>query len=273
MRAARMREIRIKADEFRENCKVIRYSIIDLFSECERMGYRVIRYPIGESGILGFVQIRDHEKIIFSNSSARLSREIFSIAHEIGHILLHISEHSTVFIDPLENLSNETQDIVEQEANYFAACLLMPADEVKKYIDYVMNNKELENWTAFDIAQMMTAFNVSFETAVNRLVNLKIIGSSVRMRLDNEKNKIKVTRLLKILGGNSRLNVATEEKKIPGEYLKWVVDNYNHKVIPKETLERALDFFDVTVEDIADEICVKEETEEDLDDLIGRLPD
>ena len=42
---SRKREIRIKADYFRTNCKIGRYGIINLFKECERMGYKLVRYP------------------------------------------------------------------------------------------------------------------------------------------------------------------------------------------------------------------------------------
>ena len=43
----RRREIRIKADGFREKCKVSRYGIMNLFKECERCGYKLLRYPLG----------------------------------------------------------------------------------------------------------------------------------------------------------------------------------------------------------------------------------
>ena len=52
---SRTREIRIKADYFRANCKIGRYGIINLFKECERMGYKLVRYPLGENADLGFM--------------------------------------------------------------------------------------------------------------------------------------------------------------------------------------------------------------------------
>ena len=55
MQETRKREIRIKADSFRANCKIGRYGIIDLFKECERMGYKLLRYPLGENAVLGFM--------------------------------------------------------------------------------------------------------------------------------------------------------------------------------------------------------------------------
>ena len=54
MKDTRKREIRIKAEAFREKCKVSRYGIIDLFKECERCGYQLLRYPLGEEADLRF---------------------------------------------------------------------------------------------------------------------------------------------------------------------------------------------------------------------------
>lgn len=55
MQDSRKREIRIKADYFRANCKISRYGIINLFKECERMRYKLVRYPLGENADLGFM--------------------------------------------------------------------------------------------------------------------------------------------------------------------------------------------------------------------------
>ena len=54
MLSKRKREIRIQADSFREKCKISRYGIIDLFKECDRIGYKLLRYPLGENADLGF---------------------------------------------------------------------------------------------------------------------------------------------------------------------------------------------------------------------------
>ena len=61
MQDTRKREIRIKADSFRANCKIGRYGIIDLFKECERMDYILLRYPFGENADLGFMTKRDND--------------------------------------------------------------------------------------------------------------------------------------------------------------------------------------------------------------------
>jgi hypothetical protein len=165
-------------------------------------------------------------------------------------------------------------DNVETEANYFAACLLMPEDKVSKYISLEMAYKQNDKWAALDIAKIMTTFNVSFDMVLNRLESLGRINAAIKSRLESEKNQNKVSNLIRMIGGNNKLNLATNEKQIPSEYMEWVVDNYNNGVISQETLEKSLDYFDVSIDDISDEIHpVQREENDNLDDLIGGMDD
>ena len=117
MQENRKKEIRIEADAFREKCKVSRYGIIDLFRECDRLGYKLLRYPLGEEADLGFTMKKDNDIVIFTNSCSRLSREIFTLAHEIGHAVLHM-EKGFSFIDNAVTISGGSTDEKEKEANY-----------------------------------------------------------------------------------------------------------------------------------------------------------
>lgn len=272
MQNARKREIRIKADSFREKCKISRYGIIDLFKECERCGYKLIRYPLGEDADLGFTLKKDNDIIIFTNTCSRLAREIFTLAHEIGHVVLHL-ETMASFVDDSVTISGRSTDEKEQEANYFAACLLMPEDEISKFLDLVMEDFEQSGLKAMDIARIMSEFNVSFETALNRLESLGKISLPQKIQLDCERNQIRVGNLLRSVGGNSRLNEASGIIYIPWEYIDYVIYNYNHNAIPKETLEKVLDCYQLTIEDISDKLVEHTEEEDDLDALIGGLDD
>ena len=267
----RKREIRKKADSFREKCKVSRYGIIDLFRECERLGYKLIRYPLDENADLGLVLRKDNDIVIFINSSSRLSREIFTLAHEIGHIILHIDTENT-FIDNQKTITDGSKDEKEQEANYFAACLLMPEDEVDRFIDLELPDFK-NGLSAIDIARMMSEFNVSYEMTLNRLESLGKIEKEQRIRLDTERTKISVGNLLRSIGGNARLNLAEKETDLPYEYIDYAIYNYNHNVIPKETLEKVLGYYHLSLEDINDRLMIYTESEDHLDELIGGLED
>ncbi len=274
----RRKEIRVKAEAFRERCKVSRYGIIDLFKECDRCGFKLLRYPLGETADLGFAMKRDQDVILFTNTSIRLSREIFTLAHEIGHIQLHIEDMEEersreAFIDDTITIAGRSIDDKEQEANYFAVCLLMPSDEVEKFLDLEIDNFSKNTISAMDIARMMSEFNVSFETAMNRLENLGKIGGAERVRLDNARNEMRVGRLLCSVGGNGRLNEASQVTSLPYEFIDYVIYNYNHNAIPRETLEKALDCYGLSVDDVSDELVCNVHEEDDLEDLIGGLDD
>lgn len=255
---SRKKEIRIKAAAFREKCKISYYGIINLFKECERCGYKLFRYPLGEDADLGFTMKKDKDTIIYTNTSSRLAREIFTLAHEIGHVILHMDEVAS-FIDDAFTLSNRSIDEKEQEANYFAACLLMPDDEVGKFLDLEIEDFDNKGLTAMDIARIMSEFNVSFEMALNRLENLGKISGLEKIRLDNEKNQTRVGKLLRSVGGNGKMNEACETIDIPYEYIDYAVFNYNRHAIPKETLIKVLDCYNLDIEDISDKLVKPED--------------
>lgn len=92
-------------------------------------------------------------------------RKNFTIAHELGHLFLHMgymtnekiwkSQDETVY----KRYGTSTQ---EYQANEFAAALLMPREEYKEVIESnVINNTVI-------IANVARYFNVSVEAAINR---------------------------------------------------------------------------------------------------------
>ena len=273
MQESRRREIRIKADSFRIKCKISRYGIIDLFKECERSGYKLLRYPLGENADLGFTVKKDNDIVIFTNSSSRLAREIFTLAHEIGHVVLHYEEDIS-FIDNNVTINDRSKDEREQEANYFAACLLMPDDVVYRFIDLEIQDFKEQGLSAMDIARIMSEFNVSFDMALNRLESLNVINQNQKLCLDNDRIEKRVGNLLRSVGGNARLNVPSNEIDIPYEYLDYVIYNYNHNAVPKETLEKVLACYHLTIEDVSDKLILPSVVDDDdLEELIGGLDD
>ncbi len=248
MNKNRQLDIEKIANKIRNDCNVTDYGFQNIFETAEkRLGYRVIRYPIGIDGFLGFALIKHTEKIIFSNSSLILSREIFSIAHEIGHQQLHLSEQGLTLIRD-DDFNN--RDEYEIEANYFAACLLMPREKVSNFIRYELNDKNISNLNGLDIARIQTAFNVSYDMVIIRLRELGILDNILRRKLQSEKLEKTTSRLLNAINGNINLCKPTEAKKIPTEYLEWVISNYNEKLIPTKSLEAALNYVDLRAEDL-----------------------
>lgn len=73
------------------------------------------------------------EQKIFIEQTDFITRQRFSVAHELGHFILHNDGTShTSFRD---TISSQGTDTKEMEANSFAANLLMPKDEVMRLVD------------------------------------------------------------------------------------------------------------------------------------------
>jgi Zn-dependent peptidase ImmA (M78 family) len=75
------------------------------------------------------------------NESDNEYRKNFTIAHELGHYFLH----SRMGKVPIEAARSIFLDNVESEANFFAASLLMPKNELTK----IWNRKKYESESSF----------------------------------------------------------------------------------------------------------------------------
>ena len=96
---------------------------------CRFMGYAVTSYARGREAIERFglseaAENNDgftYKSVIFYNDVCTVERQRFTVAHELGHILLHNG-------NGLYNREPQVKDNpIEQEANVFASRLLAPA--------------------------------------------------------------------------------------------------------------------------------------------------
>ena len=61
------------------------------------------------------------------------------------------------------------------------------------------------------------------------------------------------------------------EREIPEQYLEWICSNYRRGLIPKETINKALKYFDTDVNELNLRVDVRSKEEESLEDLLGRI--
>ena len=144
-------------------------------------------------------------------------------------------------------------------------------EKVQQFIRLELEDKPVNKWSGLDIAKIQTEFSVSYDMALIRLKNLGVLNDSINSVLKREKIEKTISRLLNAINGNVDLCKPTEAKKIPVDYLEWVVSNYTEKLIPINSLEKALDYVDLKAEDLDILSEDEPEEEEDLDDLIGRM--
>ena len=84
MQDRRKRDIRIEADSFRANCKIGKYGIIDLFEECKRVGYKLLRYPLGENADLGFMKKRIEISLFLQIAVADFREKYLHLLMKLG---------------------------------------------------------------------------------------------------------------------------------------------------------------------------------------------
>ena len=106
---------------------------------------------------------------ILINARQSTSRGLFTLAHELGHVLNRDGE---IKIDYNLRPSSEA----EKSANAFAAMLLMPESRIKEI------NKQHKR-TSEALAHMLISFGVSYEALIYRLHNLKMINAHGRDQL------------------------------------------------------------------------------------------
>ena len=133
---------------------------------------------------IGYIKVENNNIIIWINPLKNIypTRERFTIAHELGHLFLHIAPNNinAEFKDTEENLTrNNYWNFQEYEANNFAARLLMPKDLIIQYgkqfyEDYKNQFKTLPTKEEF-IKMLAEAFNVSKTAMEYRLKNIGII--------------------------------------------------------------------------------------------------
>lgn len=115
-----------------------------------------------------------HASIVV-NKDHHINRKRFSIAHEIGHFLLHANDDLYIDKKVQEQLfiftrASGKKDSDEIEANQFAAELLMPSDLIKR--DFLRKiEKREENF----ISKMAEEYQVSETALTYKLMNLKLI--------------------------------------------------------------------------------------------------
>lgn len=148
----------------------------------QRLNARVVYQPM-KGDISGMLYRETDRTVIGVNSGHAITRQRFTIAHEIGHLKLH--EGRPMIIDHLfrvkvnmrDGRSSLATDAEEIEANRFAAELLMPRSSVKERVQHLLSRRREVSELAF-IIELSRYFNVSTEAMDYRLINLGLRAQS-----------------------------------------------------------------------------------------------
>lgn len=135
----------------------------------------VIRDQALEDEVSGMLVVRGERALIGVNADHHEHRRRFTIAHELGHFLLHRDQNS-VFIDAFyrDTTSSEGTKKLEIEANAFASELLMPEATVRERVGAQVFGPLNDG----AIGHLAEEFNVSVQALTIRLTHLGLLSPS-----------------------------------------------------------------------------------------------
>jgi len=145
---------------------------VDVYTMAQELGVAVVEESLDDS-VSGFLVVKNDKGIIAVNKNHHTNRRRFSIAHELGHFVLH-RKQAKLFVTNVyyrNGSSEKGVDPKEIQANAFAAALLMPENTLR----------ELVGETAIDLSDeervksLAAKFEVSLQAMSVRLSSLNLI--------------------------------------------------------------------------------------------------
>ncbi len=153
---------------------------IDVEKIVKQLGVEIIEDDLG-SNVSGVLFIKNGKGTIGYNpdENINLERRRFTIAHELGHYVLHRFDND-VFVDKSQlkvkfnrdEKSSTGEITIEREANAFAAALLMPKELLEKEIEKLSFDLLGDNTNIIGV--LADKFKVSEQAMTFRMMNLKL---------------------------------------------------------------------------------------------------
>ena len=111
----------------------------------------------------GLLLYDKNKSLVSINASRPITRQRFTAAHELGHLIMHTEIQGDNFICPIAGMKSD----IEKEADLFASNLLMPTEELNKRVDLYQNE---EGKVGLDECLLIAEyFGVSFESCVKTI--------------------------------------------------------------------------------------------------------
>lgn len=212
-----------KITDFRDPFKVI--SLLD--------DYIIIRFK-NDKDIQGFTLKKGEYKCIYINSSDVLGRQHYSCWHEFYHC---IDDKNKVTISKKGDKSP-----AEEEAEYFASCMLLDKEEVEQYIREVWGSEMYLNEEA--LIKIQYRFNVSFGAIKTRLAEIYKDTRYFSYNINTVENRKKYEDKVLRLGGDLQLISPTNDFCVPGSFFYNLRENIINNRISLEKGDEIVSFLD-----------------------------
>jgi len=150
------------------------WELDSLRKQIEEENIAVFFWPLDRDPISGLTINHTHlGPIVLVNASQLRRRQLFTLAHELGHVWLHRDQQIVI-----SRTSERTP--LERQADAFAAEFLMPEAELKRALARLQARGELG---VAQIVALHRVFGVSYKAMLVRLRRLRIIQEEQFQRL------------------------------------------------------------------------------------------
>jgi Zn-dependent peptidase ImmA (M78 family)/DNA-binding XRE family transcriptional regulator len=156
--------------------------VADLAAVVEGQGARVLALECGTDRLDGAFLCSEAEgAFILLNTGRGPERQLFTLAHEYGHLLMHRRRRSILDVDIF---AAGEKDEAEKTANAFSAAFLMPADLLRQW----WSRQPKPSW--LELARLRQHLGVSYRALGWRLLNLGCIDAERRQRLEAREEQL-----------------------------------------------------------------------------------
>lgn len=150
--------------------KSMRQALDEWRGAFEEAGLFVFKTSLDQRSVSGFSLNGSTYPVVVLNNSTSLTRQIFTLAHEVGHLLAHTGGVTVTDDRFVEALRGESHDI-EVFCNRFASELLVPSDDFSARVGDERPNDEF-------IAALADLYRVSREVILRRFLDLRRVTKS-----------------------------------------------------------------------------------------------
>lgn len=161
----------------------------------EARGVFVFKESFKQKEISGFCLFHDEFPVIYLNNSTTFSRQIFSLLHELAHLLCHVNGISKEDESYIQRLPAREKKL-EQFCNAIAAEVLIPEADFQARIS--SQKGSFESFPDSFFSQLAGVYSVSREAILRRLLN----QSKVSLRFYKQKAEEWSAQMKKGSGGN-----------------------------------------------------------------------
>ena len=206
----------------------------------EEIGIYVFVFPMKRESVRGFSIWNDYAPIIAVNSAWNIAARIFTLFHEVGHLLTRTDSACLGYVNSVSTSRNFS---LERWCERFAASFLLPRDEVRSFLETKLRWRKGSVCDLEHAGKLAKHFKVSLRASVVTLVELGVTDENLYAAVSATTDK-------KSAGGGGRPRTRDE---IRGAQLGSRAHSTLIRAMREDLMTRAdvLSYLDLRYDDIA----------------------